>query len=286
MTSASTTRTSKTGDLLSPDFMRQLDKLDVMSRKMLRGSQQGERRTKKKGQSVEFADYRSYVVGDDLRFVDWNLYARLDKLFIRLFMEEEDLSVSLVLDVTGSMDYGEPNKLDYAKKLCAALGYISLTHYTRTGIYTMADGVLESTRGMRGRRPIPQMLEFLNRQRALATEANRPGDMTSTFKTLAIANQRPGVVIVVSDFWDKGDVSDAFRFLAGDKRDVYLIQLLSPQEVDPVKGKVLGDLRLTDLEDGDVAEVSVSYYKQTSTFFLSEYDVFDAALNARFSRRF
>jgi len=251
-------RTRKTGDLLTPDFMRQLDRLDVMSRKMLRGSQQGERRTKKKGQSVEFADYRNYVVGDDLRFVDWNLYARLDKLFIRLFMEEEDLSVALVLDITGSMDYGDPNKLDYAKKICAALGYISLTHYNRTSVYTMADGLLESSQGMRGRRPIPQMLEFLNRQVAMPPDAKRPGDMTAAFKTLSIANQRPGVIIVISDFWDKGEVSEAFRYLAGDKRDVYLIHLLSPQEVDPVKGKVLGDLRLTDLEDGDVAEVSVS----------------------------
>jgi len=258
MTTAPTSRPSRTGDLLSPDFMRQLDRLDVMSRKMLRGSQQGERRTKKKGQSVEFADYRSYVTGDDLRFIDRNLYMRLDKLFIRLFMEEEDLSVSLVLDVTGSMDYGEPNKLDYAKKLCAALGYISLTHYNRTSLYTMGDGLLESSQGMRGRRPIPQMLEFLNRQRVIPADAQRPGDMTSAFKSLSIANQRPGVIIVVSDFWDKGDLADAFRYLAGDKRDVYLIQLLSPQEVDPVKGKVVGDLRLADLEDGDVAEVSVS----------------------------
>ncbi|MEM1354234.1 MAG: DUF58 domain-containing protein [Planctomycetota bacterium] len=254
----SPTRPSKTGDLLSPDFMRQLDRLDVQSRKMLRGSQQGERRTKKKGQSVEFADYRSYVVGDDLRFVDWNLYARLDKLFIRLFMEEEDLSVSVVIDTSGSMDYGQPNKLDYAKKLSAALGYISLTHYNRTSLYSMADGVIESAEGMRGRRPIPRLLEFLNRQQAMPPDAKRPGDMTTTFKKLAVSNQRPGVVIVISDFWDKGDLADAFRYLAGDKWDVYLIHLLSPEEVDPLKGKVVGDLRLTDLEDGDVAEVSVS----------------------------
>lgn len=254
----SPSRPTKTGDLLSPDFMRQLDKLDVQSRKMLRGTQQGERRTKKRGQSVEFADYRNYVTGDDLRFVDWNLYARLDKLFIRLFMEEEDLSVSVVMDTSGSMDYGEPNKLDYAKKLCAALGYISLTHYNRTSMYSMADGLLDSAVGMRGRRPIPQLLEFLNRQQPMPPDAKRPGDMTSTFKSLAINNPRPGIVIVVSDFWDKGDLADAFRYLAGDKWDVYLIHLLSPQEVDPLKGKVVGDLRLTDLEDGDVAEVSVN----------------------------
>ena len=258
MTSASTSRTSRTGDLLSPDFMHQLDRLDILSRKLLRGSQQGERRTKKKGQSVELADYRNYVVGDDLRFVDWNLYARLDKLFIRLFMEEEDLSVSIVLDVTGSMDYGEPNKLDYAKKLCAALGYIALTHHNRTNLYTIADRVLESAQGMRGRRPIPQLLEFLNRQQAIQPDAKQPGDLASALKALAIANPRPGVVIVVSDFWEKGEIGDALRYLAGDKRDTYLIHLLSPQELDPTKGGVVGDLRLTDMEDGNSAEVSVN----------------------------
>lgn len=249
---------TRTGDLLTPDFMHQLDKLDVMSRKILRGTQQGERRSKKRGQSVEFADYRSYVVGDDLRFVDWNLYARLDKLFIRLFMEEEDLTVSILLDTSGSMDYGEPNKLDYSKKLCAALGYIALTHYNRTSLYSVADGILEQAVGMRGRRPIPQMLEFINRQQALKPDAQRPGDLTVVFKQFALANRQPGIVIVVSDFWDKGELGDAMRYLAGDKWDVYLIHLLSPQEVDPLKGKVVGDLRLTDLEDGNSAEVSVS----------------------------
>jgi len=252
------TRAPKTGDLLSPEFMRQLDRLDVMSRKMLRGTMQGERRSKKRGQSVEFADYRNYVTGDDLRFVDWNLYMRLDKLFIRLFMEEEDLSVSIVLDLSGSMDYGEPNKFDYAKKLCAALGYIALTHQNRTNLYTFCDGMLDQMAGMRGRHPIPQMLEFINKQQPIPADAKRPGDMTSAFKRLARINHQPGVVIVISDFWDKGDMAESFRYLTDPKWDVYMLHLLSPQEVDPVKGKVVGDLRLTDLEDGDVAEVSVS----------------------------
>jgi uncharacterized protein (DUF58 family) len=100
------TYTSRT--LLTPEFMHQLDRLDVVSRKILRGRQQGERRSKKRGQSVEFADYRNYVVGDDLRRIDWNLFARLDKLFLRIFMEEEDLSISIVFDTSASMRFGEP----------------------------------------------------------------------------------------------------------------------------------------------------------------------------------
>ena len=243
--------------LLTPAFMSSLDRLDVRSRKMLRGTVQGERRSKKRGASVEFADYRNYVVGDDLRRIDWNLYARLDKLFLRLFMEEEDLSVSLVLDVSGSMDYGEPNKLQYAKQMVAALGYVALTHYNRLNLYAFSDTVLEQRTGMRGRRPVPEMLSFLEGQRPGASGAVR-GDLAAACKRLSAVQQKPGIVVLVSDFFEKGDVAAALKYLAAEKYDAYAVQLLSPQEVDPAKGGVAGDLRLTDLEDGDTAEVSVS----------------------------
>jgi uncharacterized protein (DUF58 family) len=237
--------------------MHRLDALDVMSRKILRGRLQGERRSKKKGQSVEFADYRSYVVGDDLRFIDWNLYARLDKLFLRLFMEEEDLSVSVVMDVTRSMDFGEPNKLLYAKRVAAALGYIGLSHYNRVNLYTFADTITDMAQGMRGRRPIPRMLGFLQDQEPVEGE-NISGNLAGACKRLALIQRQPGIIVLLSDFFDKGDMAEALRYLAGDQHDVYAIQLLAPQEVDPAKGNILGDLRLRDIEDGDIAEVSVS----------------------------
>src|SRR5271170_469469 len=110
--------------LLSPQFMARLDQLDIISRKMLAGKMKGERRSKRRGQSVEFADYREYAVGDDLRFIDWNVYARLDKLFLKLFLEEEDLSLFILADVSKSCDYGKPNKAYYIKQVAAALGYI------------------------------------------------------------------------------------------------------------------------------------------------------------------
>jgi uncharacterized protein (DUF58 family) len=243
--------------LLSPDFMRQLDRLDVMSRKILAGRIQGERRSKKRGQSVEFADYRNYVVGDDLRFIDWNLYARLDKLFLRLFMEEEDLSVSVVMDVSGSMDYGQPNKLAFARQLTAALGYIGLVHYNRVNLYTFTDTVLDQARGLRGRRPIPRMLQFLDRQEAPAGQA-AAGHLAGALRRVGMLQREPGVVILVSDFLDKGDPASAFRYLSAPRHDVYTIQLLSPEEVDPRQGQIVGDLRLRDVEDGDVTEVSIS----------------------------
>src|SRR5262249_24397542 len=119
------TTTSDT-PLLEPDFLARLEQLELVSRKIFLGRLRGERRSKRKGQSVEFADYRNYVVGDDLRFLDWNLYARLERLFIRLFMEEEDLHFSILIDNSLSMDFGMPSKLQYATKVAAALGFIGL----------------------------------------------------------------------------------------------------------------------------------------------------------------
>src|SRR3954452_4357632 len=142
--------------LLSPEFMARLYQLDLMSRKLLAGKMKGERRSKRRGQSVEFADYRNYVVGDDLRFIDWNVYARLERLFLKLFLEEEDLSLYVVLDVSKSCDYGDPNKALYLKKVAAALGYIGLVNYNRVHISAMADGIVGETGALRGRRRVSQ----------------------------------------------------------------------------------------------------------------------------------
>ena len=252
-------QTIQPDSLLTPSFMRQLDRLDVRSRKMLRGTMQGERRSKKRGQSVEFADYRNYVVGDDLRRIDWNLYARLDKLFLRLFLEEEDLSVSLIFDASASMNYGQPSKLIYAKQMVAALGYIALTHYNRLSLYSFADTIVGEAEGLRGRRPISQMVDWLNQQ---STPTGRggaaAGNLAESCRRFAVLNQRPGVVVLISDFFEKGELAEALRFLAAERYDAYAIQLLSPQEVDPAKAGIVGDLKLTDLEDGDTAEVSIS----------------------------
>src|SRR6476620_11300494 len=162
MTIAQTDNRSNASLLLDPTFMARLDQLDVMSRKMLAGKMKGERRSKRRGQSVEFADYRNYVIGDDLRFIDWNIYARLDKLFLKLFLEEEDLSLYVLLDVSKSCDYGTPNKALYMKKVAAALGYIGLVNYNRVNIVALAEGVVAETGGMRGRRKVAQMIDFVS----------------------------------------------------------------------------------------------------------------------------
>src|SRR3954451_1192933 len=122
---------AKPTQLLDPKFLARLEQLELVSRKIFLGRMKGERRSKKKGQSVEFADYRNYVIGDDLRFLDWSLFGRLEKLFIRLFLEEEDLHFYVLIDNSLSMDFGNPTKLLYAKQLAAALGFVGLVNLDR-----------------------------------------------------------------------------------------------------------------------------------------------------------
>ena len=155
-----------TSDLLPPDLLAQLERLELVTRKVFRGRMKGERRSKRKGQSVEFADFRGYVPGDDLRSLDWNLYARLDKLIIKLFLEEEDLHFYTLIDASVSMDFGEPTKLQYAKQLAAALGFIGLVRADRVRIETLGQSLRQRGPVLRGRKSVWRMLDYLEGIRA------------------------------------------------------------------------------------------------------------------------
>jgi uncharacterized protein (DUF58 family) len=241
-------QTSKS--LLDPAFMARLDQLDVMSRKLLAGKMKGERRSKMRGQSVEFADYRNYVVGDDLRFIDWNIYARLDRLFLKLFLEEEDLALYIILDVSKSCDYGNPAKAFYLKQVAAALGYIGLVNYNRVAIAAMADGIVAETGALRGRRRVSQMVDFLS-----GLQPAGPSRLADSCKRFALSHRSKGVCVVLSDFFDKGGYESGLRYVAGGKYDLFCVQVLSPQEIEP---ELQGDLKLRDMEDDDTAEVSIT----------------------------
>jgi uncharacterized protein (DUF58 family) len=254
------TAAGKTSELLDPDFMTRLDRLEIISRKIFAGKMRGERRSKRKGESVEFADHRSYVIGDDLRFLDWNVYARLDRLFLKLFLEEEDLHVSLLIDASKSMDWGSPNKLLYAKRVAAALAYIGLSNYDRVSLYTYANGLTGEMAGIRGKRWMHRVVEFLT-----GLEGGGVSNLAAAGKKFAVRHPQPGVVLVLSDFLEKGGFEQGIRFLLGRNVDLYAVQVLSPEEVDP---QLAGDLQLRDVEDDDVAEVTVSRallnrYRQT-----------------------
>src|SRR3954466_16405654 len=148
--------------LLDSQMLARLEQLELVSRKLFLGRMKGERRSPRKGQSSEFADFRQYTVGEDLRFLDWNLYARLDRLFLRLFLEEEDLHISLLIDASASMDFGTPSKLHYAKQVAAALGFVGLVGQDRVVIEAFGEGPARTSAPLRGRRSLWRMLDFLN----------------------------------------------------------------------------------------------------------------------------
>src|SRR6185503_1795345 len=150
-----------TSPLLSPQLLAQLEKLELVTRRIFRGRMKGERRSKRKGQSVEFADFRNYVPGDDLRFIDWNTYARLDRLFLKMFLEEEDLHFYALVDASQSMDFGEPTKLYYAKQLAAALGFIGLVRADRVRIETLGQPIRSVAPVFRGRKSLWRMIAHL-----------------------------------------------------------------------------------------------------------------------------
>ncbi len=236
--------------LLDPAFLAKLDRLDLVSRKLLTGKLKGERRSKRWGASVEFADYRNYVVGDDLRFIDWNIYARLDKLFLKLFLEEEDLALHILIDASASCDYGEPPKFLYIQQLAAALGYVGLVNYNRVSLSAMAGDALLDTGPLRGRTKVPRILDFLG-----ALKPAGAGDLPAACKRFALSHRAKGVCVVISDFFDKAGHAAALKYLVGGHYDLFAIHVLSPQELDP---PLQGDLKLRDIEDGQLAEVSIT----------------------------
>ena len=255
--------------LLDGRLIAQLSQLDVASRKVFTGKMKGERRSKKRGESVEFADHRPYVVGDDLRFIDWNIFGRLDRLFLKLFLEEEDLGLHIVVDCSESMACGDPGKFLFAQRAAAALGYIGLVNLNRVAVTAIGDppplpeapesererarasgGVIGSIRNLRGRRRVHDLGRFI-----CQLDARGESRFDAAARRIALTRQGKGVMVVLSDFMFKEGYEQGLRYLVGRGYDVVCIQVLSPQEVDP---EIAGDLRLKDVEDGDRAEVTIS----------------------------
>lgn len=251
--------------LLSPELLAQLERMELVSRKVFRGRMKGERRSRRKGQSVEFADFRNYVAGDDLRFIDWNLYARLDKLFLKLFLEEEDLHFYTLIDSSASMGFGNPTKLEYATQLAAALGFIGLCRTDRVRIETFATTHRNPSPVLRGRRSLWRMLEYLQE-----IEAESQISLAEGVKNFCLRNSGKGILVLITDLMDKAGYETALRYLVAQRMDVYLIHTLSPEELNP---ELQGDLKLVDCEDHDVAEITVSKplldrYRRTLTAFV------------------
>lgn len=256
---------STTEPLLTPELLARLEAMELVSRKIFRGRMKGERRSRRKGQSVEFADFRNYVAGDDLRFVDWNTYARLDRLFLKLFLEEEDLHFYALIDASGSMDFGTPTKFWYARKLAAALGFVGLIRGDRVRIQTLAARPGAPAPVFRGRRSLWQMLNYLEQ-----LDADEGISLAEGAKNFCLQNSGKGIVVLLTDLMDKNGYEAALKYLLAQEMDVYVIHVLSVEEFDP---DLQGDLRLLDCEDGDVADVTVSgplmkRYRETLSTFI------------------
>jgi len=238
--------------LLSPSFLQKLERLSFVARRQFSGQLQGERRSPRKGASVEFADFREYTPGDDLRYVDWKAFGRLERLFLKLFVEEEDLSIHLLIDTSKSMDYGSPmTKAEYARRLAAALGFIGLTEYDRITVAAFSNELIANMAPLRGKSGIQPLFKYLE---------NLPSgggtDFAATLRRYAEQRRTPGIAIVLSDFYADG-VAEGLKALAGRRFQVVLLHIVAPEEADP---ELMGDLRLVDSETGQTKEVTLSPY--------------------------
>ena len=243
--------------LLEPREFRLLDGLRLNPRKSFGGKVRGERLTKKKGVSIEFADYREYAEGDDLRHLDWNVLARLDSPVMRTYRDEEDLALHILLDGSASMGFGEPSKFSAACRLACAVGYIGLNG--GDAIVPRILGKREPNQAtLRGRASYPRLVGWATQSRDI--DGFRDG-LSTSIRAFAGASSRAGIALLLSDGLDP-DISMAIRVLGGRGHEVLFLQILSDVELDP---ELEGDLRLLDAETGRAIEITAN------SFALKEY---------------
>ncbi len=230
-------------------FLRQLERLLLLMKSPVRGGLKGGRRSVKRGQSVEFADYRDYSLGDDLRQLDWNVYARLEKLFVKLFIEEEDVTVTFLIDGSASMAAGRPAKLLFAKRAAAALGYIGLASEDRIAVSVLGGRIARRQPALRGSGRVFRLLSNLS---AIDVAAG-PTDLVAAARHAAAQLHGRGVIVLISDLLDPA-ADRVIRELAATNSELIVLHVLSPDELDP---HLEGDLRLVDAETGEGIDVTV-----------------------------
>ena len=247
--------------LISPDLMKRLEQLQLLARRRSKSTVKGERRSGARGQSVEFADYRTYVPGDDLRRIDWNLFGRLERLFLKLYEEERELPVTIYLDSSESMSFGRVSKFDFARQVAAAVGYVALCGFDRVTVepFPLADdqaGLVGELRAVRGRQSAMRFFDNLNRLKAGGT-----ADFNQALRLGAMKHRAQGVIVVLSDFLDPAGYEDGLKSLASRGSEVHAVQILAPEELEPSS---YGDLRVIDSETGAEQEVTFGKYRLKS----------------------
>ncbi|MBI3651157.1 MAG: DUF58 domain-containing protein [Acidobacteria bacterium] len=262
--------------LLDPAFLRKLELLRIQARKAFPGTMRGERRSTRRGASVEFADFRKYEAGDDFRHVDWSIYARLERLMLRQFVEEEDVRIDILIDQSRSMHFGAPlSKFDFARRAAAALAFLAVSSLDQVGIATFDTAIRLQKRASRGRGHLLAVLNFL--ESLAKTEKPSSSDGVASEPTGKIAKRtpptnqrtslsavlqqyqrttvRPGIVFVLSDFLDEDDFRSPLKLLAQRKFEINLIQVLADEEVNP---EIVGDILMVDAESGAEREITAN----------------------------
>ncbi|OHE77670.1 MAG: hypothetical protein A3G75_09780 [Verrucomicrobia bacterium RIFCSPLOWO2_12_FULL_64_8] len=224
--------------------------MELVVRRIFAGKIRGERKSPRRGLGSEFADYRDYVQGDDPRFIDWNLWGRLDRFFVKLYHEEEDLHLSIFLDTSMSMKFGEPAKLRAAMQLAAGTAYVGLCNFDRVSIEANSADGRRIYGPARGKRNMRRLLDFF-----AELEPGGSTDLAPALKSFSLRNRSPGMKVVISDFLDRSGYEPALRWLLQGPGENVILHILSPQEVNP---DLVGDLALIDGEDGGQTDVSIT----------------------------
>ena len=265
--------------LLDPTFLKKLEHLRIQARRAFPGTMRGERRSTRRGVSVEFRDFRKYEAGDDFRHVDWSIFARLERLMLRQFVEEEDVRIDILIDQSRSMQFGQPiTKFDFARRAAAALAFLAVGSLDRVSVATFDSELRSRTRALRGRGHLHSVLAFLESLGQQVTksetitddntkqdadsieteplaEARTPTNIGSVVRRYQRSTVKPGIVFLISDFLDEGNFRLELKLLAQRGFDLNLIQVLTPEELEPT---LKGDLALVDSENGAVRDVSLS----------------------------
>ena len=237
-------------DLFDEEFQRRLEYLAMVSKRVFSGAMRAERRTKKTGSGVEFADHRDYAPGDDFRYLDWRAYQRFDKLLLRLFEEEEDLAIYFIVDNSVSMGFGEGEKLRHAKRLCAALAYVGLANLDRVAIVTATDHISGRMEPTRTKSRIFRVFRFL-----AAVKAEGETDLETACRTFAAQHKRRGLAVLITDLYDPAGFEKGINVLRYNKFEPFVLHLVDDRDASP---DLKGDLVLYDCETGQEREVTVT----------------------------
>jgi uncharacterized protein (DUF58 family) len=239
--------------LFDPAFLRALETLSLAGRRLPAGETVGQWRSRAAGSSVEFADYRTYSAGDDFRRIDWNAYARLERLFVRIFRAEENLALAVLVDASASMAWGHPSKARFAARLAGALSFVALRGDERVDLATLrGGGVGERTASLSGQAGIWPMWHFLER-----VTCGGATDLDSSLASFGRQLRRAGLSVVLSDLMSPAGYQQGLDALLARRQQVVLIHVLAPDELEP-PADVVGDWRLVDVESETTLDATIT----------------------------